>query len=303
MNYYNNIKELIGNTPLIKINNFHTKSSVNIFSKLEYYNPTGSVKDRVGYYMINEYEKLGILKKGMTIVEATAGNTGLGVLLGALNRGYKIILVVPDKFSIEKITLMKALGAEVILTPKEKGIKGALEYADKLLSSIENSISLKQFENSNNPESHYSGTGKEIYNALHGDIDYFVAGAGSGGTFTGVMKYLKEKNSKVKGILVDPYGSTMGGGEEGSYSIEGIGNNFIPKVMDMDLVYDVIKIRDEEAFYFSSELARREGIIAGPSSGAAMAAVLTLEKTIGSGNIVTLFPDRGDRYFSKGIYK
>ncbi|WP_142415705.1 PLP-dependent cysteine synthase family protein [Hathewaya massiliensis] len=303
MNYYNNIKELIGNTPLIKINNFHTKSSVNIFSKLEYYNPTGSVKDRVGYYMINEYEKLGILKKGMTIVEATAGNTGLGVLLGALNRGYKIILVVPDKFSIEKITLMKALGAEVILTPKEKGIKGALEYAEELLSSIENSISLKQFENINNPESHYSGTGKEIYNALHGDIDYFVAGAGSGGTFTGVMKYLKEKNSKVKGILVDPYGSTMGGGEEGSYSIEGIGNNFIPKVMDMDLVYDVIKIRDEEAFYFSSELARREGIIAGPSSGAAMAAVLTLEKTIGSGNIVTLFPDRGDRYFSKGIYK
>lgn len=303
MNYYNNIKELIGNTPLIKINNFHTKSSVNIFSKLEYYNPTGSVKDRVGYYMINEYEKLGILKKGMTIVEATAGNTGLGVLLGALNRGYKIILVVPDKFSIEKITLMKALGAEVILTPKEKGIKGALEYAEELLISIENSISLKQFENSNNPESHYSGTGKEIYNALHGDIDYFVAGAGSGGTFTGVMKYLKEKNPKVKGILVDPYGSTMGGGEEGSYSIEGIGNNFIPKVMDMDLVYDVIKIRDEEAFYFSSELARREGIIAGPSSGAAMAAVLTLEKTIGSGNIVTLFPDRGDRYFSKGIYK
>lgn len=303
MNYYNNIKELIGNTPLIKINNFHTKSSVNIFSKLEYYNPTGSVKDRVGYYMINEYEKLGILKKGMTIVEATAGNTGLGVLLGALNRGYKIILVVPDKFSIEKITLMKALGAEVILTPKEKGIKGALEYAEELLRSIENSISLKQFENINNPESHYSGTGKEIYNALHGDIDYFVAGAGSGGTFTGVMKYLKEKNSKVKGILVDPYGSTMGGGEEGSYSIEGIGNNFIPKVMDMDLVYDVIKIRDEEAFYFSSELARREGIIAGPSSGAAMAAVLTLEKTIGSGNIVTLFPDRGDRYFSKGIYK
>lgn len=303
MNYYNDIKELIGNTPLIKLNNFNTKKSINIFSKLEYYNPTGSVKDRVGYYMVENYEKLGLLKKGMTIIEATAGNTGLGIALGALNKGYKVILVVPDKFSMEKRTLMKALGAELVITPEQSGMKGAMEHVDKLLSSIKNSISLKQFENTLNPESHYKGTGKEIYDTLDGKIDYFIAGAGSGGTFTGIMKYLKEKDPKIKGILVDPYGSTMGGGEEKSYSIEGIGNSFIPKVMDMSLVYDVIKISDEEAFHYSSELARKEGIIAGLSAGAAMAGVLKLEKTIDKGNIVTLFPDSGDRYFSKGIYK
>ncbi|CAM2737045.1 cysteine synthase family protein [Hathewaya histolytica] len=302
MKYYNDIKELIGNTPLIKLNNFNITKEVNVFSKLEYYNPAGSIKDRIGLYMIEEGERAGVLRKGMTIIEATAGNTGLGLAIGALNKGYKTIFVVPDKFSDEKIALMKALGGEVIITPKEKGMKGAIEYANTLLQSIENSTSLHQFENAHNPEAHYYGTGREIYEDLDGVIDYFVAGAGSGGTFTGVMKYLKEKNPKIKGVLVDPEGSTMGGGEEGPYNIEGIGNNFIPAVMDMSLVSEVIKVNDEEAFGASRELSKKEGIIVGTSSGAAMAGVLKLIKKIDRGNIVTLFPDRGDRYFSKGLF-
>ncbi|MFX0548595.1 PLP-dependent cysteine synthase family protein [Hathewaya histolytica] len=303
MRYYNDIKELIGNTPLIKLNNFNTPKEVNVFSKLEYYNPAGSIKDRIGLYMIEAGERTGVLKRGMTIIEATAGNTGLGLAIGALNKGYKTIFVVPDKFSDEKIALMKALAGEVIITPKEKGMKGAIEYANTLLQSIENSTSLRQFENAHNPEAHYYGTGREIYEDLDGVIDYFVAGAGSGGTFTGVMKYLKEKNPKIKGVLVDPEGSTMGGGEEGHYNIEGIGNNFIPAVMDMSLVSEVIKVNDEEAFGASRELSKKEGIIVGTSSGAAMAGVLKLIKKIDRGNIVTLFPDRGDRYFSKGLFE
>lgn len=302
MKYYNDIKELIGNTPLIKLNNFNITKEVNVFSKLEYYNPAGSIKDRIGLYMIEEGERAGVLRKGMTIIEATAGNTGLGLAIGALNKGYKTIFVVPDKFSDEKRALMKALGGEVIITPKEKGMKGAIEYANTLLQSIENSTSLHQFENAHNPEAHYYGTGREIYEDLDGVIDYFVAGAGSGGTFTGVMKYLKEKNPKIKGVLVDPEGSTMGGGEEGPYNIEGIGNNFIPAVMDMSLVSEVVKVNDEEAFGASRELSKKEGIIVGTSSGAAMAGVLKLIKKIDRGNIVTLFPDRGDRYFSKGLF-
>lgn len=300
--YVNDIRELVGNTPMLKINNFNIKSGVNIFAKLEYFNPAGSVKDRIGVYMIEKAEEEGILKKGYTIIEATAGNTGLGVALGALNKDYRVIFVVPEKFSIEKQLLMKALGAEIVSTPRELGMKGAIEKSEELLKQIPNSISLKQFENSANPEAHYLTTGPEIYLSAGKQIDYFVAGAGSGGTFTGIAKYLKEKNPNIKTILADPIGSTMGGGEEGCYNIEGIGNNFIPGTMDMELVDYSIKVDDEESFKMVKELARREGVIVGSSSGAAMVAALKLAETIDEGNIVTVFPDRGDRYFSKNIY-
>lgn len=302
MDFYNDIKEMIGNTPVLKINRFGLKDGVNIFAKLENFNPGGSVKDRIGSYMIEQAEKRGKLKKGSSIIEATAGNTGLGIALGALNKGYRVIFVVPEKFSIEKQVLMKALGAEIIHTPEEKGMRGAIEKSRELLEKIPDSISLGQFENKDNPEAHYIFTGPEIYRQLDGKIDYFVAGAGSGGTFTGVVKYLKEKNKNIKAILADPKGSKLGGGEEEKYSIEGIGNDFIPDTMDMNLVDDVIKVTDDEAFTTVRELAKKEGIIVGSSSGAALAAALKLAQNIDKGNIVTIFPDRGDRYFSKNLY-
>lgn len=303
MKYVNDIRELVGNTPIIKLNNMGIKDGVSVYAKLEGFNPGGSVKDRIGLSMIHKAEEDGLLKPGSTIVEATAGNTGLGVALAALNKGYRVIFVVPDKFSMEKQVLMRALGAEIINTPKEKGMKGAMEKAEELLASIEASLTLQQFENDQNPLIHYETTGKEIYYDLEGKIDYFVAGAGSGGTFTGVARYLKEKDGRVKAVLVDPAGSTMGGGEEGCYLMEGIGNNFIPKTMDMQLVDEVIKVNDEEAFSMVRELAKKEGLIVGSSSGAAMAAVIKLVQRISSGDIVTVFPDRGDRYFSKELYR
>ena len=302
MKYINSILEIVGNTPLIKLNNLGVKECVNIFAKLEGENPGGSVKDRVGVYMIKDAEDRGILKAGYTIVEATAGNTGIGVAIAAMNKGYNVIFVVPEKFSVEKLTLMRALGGTIISTPREDGMLGAINKAKQLLDEIPNSISLKQFENDANPKAHYETTGPEIYDALDGEIDYFLAGAGSGGTFSGVMKYLKEKNENIKGILVDPYGSTIGGGEEHCYDIEGIGNNFIPTTMDMDLVQDVIKITDDEAKKMVKLIALKEGLIVGSSSGAAIAAAIKLVETIESGNIVIILPDRGDRYFSKNIY-
>ncbi|WP_195431252.1 cysteine synthase family protein [Clostridium sp. D46t1_190503_E9] len=302
MKYLNNIQELIGNTPIIKLNNMNIKEAVNIFAKLEGNNPGGSVKDRIGVYMIESAEREGILKKGYTIIEATAGNTGLGIAIAAINKGYNIIFVVPTKFSIEKQTLMRALGAKIINTPREEGMLGAVKKAEELLNTIENSISLRQFENQANPLAHYETTAPEIYEAMEGKIDYLVCGAGSGGTFTGVAKYLKEKNKNLKAILVDPKGSTMGGGIESCYDIEGIGNNFIPNTMDMKLVDDVIKISDKDAYDMVKLIALKEGLIVGSSSGAVLSATLKLSDKIDKGNIVTIFPDRGDRYFSKNIY-
>lgn len=302
MKYFDNIQELIGNTPIIKLNNLNIKTGVNIFAKLENNNPGGSVKDRIGIYMIEAAEKEGILKSGYTIIEATAGNTGIGIAIAAINKGYNIIFVVPEKFSIEKQTLMKALGAEIINTPRKEGMLGAVEKADELLLTIENSISLRQFENQANPLAHYEKTAPEIYEAMNGEIDYFVSGAGSGGTFTGVVKFLKEKNNNIKAILADPEGSTMGGGIEGCYDIEGIGNNFIPGTMDMNLVDDVIKVSDKEAYDIVKLIALKEGLIVGSSSGAAISAALKLADKIEKGNIITILPDRGERYFSKNIY-
>ncbi|NFB54987.1 cysteine synthase A [Clostridium botulinum] len=302
MKYLDSIKELIGNTPILKLNNLNIKPGVNVFVKLETNNPGGSVKDRIGIYMIEQAEKEGKLKKGYTIVEATAGNTGIGVALAAINKGYDVIFVVPEKFSVEKQTLMRALGAKIINTPKKDGMLGAVAKANELLETIENSISLKQFENEANPLAHYKTTGPEIYEDMDGKIDYFISGAGSGGTFTGVMKFLKEKDENIKGILADPKGSTMGGGEKEAYDIEGIGNDFIPDTMDMDLVDKVIKVSDEEAYEMVKLLALKEGLIVGSSSGAAVSVALKLAEKIDKGNIVTILPDRGDRYFSKNIY-
>ncbi|EGT3617388.1 cysteine synthase family protein [Clostridium perfringens] len=302
MKYYNDIRDLIGNTPILKLNNIKTKDGVNVYAKIEGNSPGGSCKDRIGIYMVDKAEKEGKLKEGYTIIEATAGNTGIGIALAAINKGYKIIFIVPDKFSIEKQKIMKALGAEIINTPKEEGMEGAIKLANSLLSKIPNSLSLNQFTNEANPLAHYETTGKEIYESLDGEIDYFVAGAGSGGTFSGVLKFLKENIHDVKGVLADPVGSTIGGGPCGSYKIEGIGNNFIPETMKMSLVDEVIKVNDDEAFDSVKLLAKKEGLIVGSSSGAALAAALKLAEKIEKGNIVAIFPDRGDRYFSTELF-
>ena len=301
-NVYDNIREMIGNTPIIKINHMGVKPGVNIYAKLELMNPAGSVKDRVGVYMIDDAKKRGLLKEGGTIIDATAGNTGIGIAVAALNQGYRVIFTVPEKFSVEKQIVMKALGAEIVHTSREGGMLGAEEKAEEMLKTIPDSISLRQFRNPANPLAHYETTGPEIYSQLDGKIDYFVAGAGSGGTFSGVVKYLKEQNPGVVGVLADPYGSTIGGGEHFDYNIEGIGNDFIADTMDITLVDKVIKINDYEAFAASRNLAKHEGILAGSSSGAALAAALKLAEEIDEGNIVTVFPDRGDRYLSKGLY-
>ena len=302
MSYYNSMQELIGNTPIVKLNNIGIPSDVNLFAKLELYNPSGSVKDRIGKYMIKDAENKGLLKKGGTIVEATAGNTGLGIAFAALNKGYRIIFVVPTKFSQEKQTLLKALGAEIINTPREGGMLGASEKAEELRRTIPGAISLEQFKNQSNPQAHYETTGAEIYRDLDGRIDYLVAGAGSGGTYTGVVRYLKEHNPDIQGVLADPVGSTMGGGEHGDYDIEGIGNDFIADTMDMSLVDRVVKITDDDAFYGARLLAKKEGVFAGSSSGAALIAAKKLIDSGAKGNIVVIFPDRGDRYFTKNLY-
>lgn len=302
MSFYESMQDLIGNTPIVKLQNLSLPEGVTLFAKLELYNPSGSVKDRIGKYMIEDAEEKGLLKPGGTIVEATAGNTGLGIAFAALNKGYKIIFVVPTKFSEEKQTLMRALGAEIINTPKEGGMLGAEKKANELRDSIPGAISLEQFRNQSNPLAHYETTGPEIYSDLDGNINYLVAGAGSGGTYTGVMRYLKEQNPSIQGILADPIGSTMGGGEHGDYDIEGIGNDFIADTMDMSLVDKVIKITDSDAFAGARILAAKEGIFSGSSSGAALAAAVKLVESGARGNIVAIFPDRGDRYFSKHLY-
>jgi len=299
---YEDMQQLIGNTPLVRLRHSGFPDSIRVYAKLEFYNPGGSVKDRIGKYMIEDAEKRGILAPGSTIIEGTAGNTGLGIAFAALNRGYRLIMVVPTKFSQEKQALLRALGAEIINTPREEGMKGAERKAEELRRTIPNAISLEQFRNPANPLAHYETTGPEIWADLGESISYFVAGAGSGGTYSGIMRYLKEKKPSIKGILADPIGSTIGGGEHGDYDIEGIGNDFIADTMDMSLVDDVIKVSDKEAFEETKLLARNEGIIAGSSSGANLAAIRKLVRQIQHGTIVTVLPDRGDRYLSKNLY-
>ena len=303
MAYFESAQALIGNTPIVKLTHIDLPDGVDLFAKLELFNPVGSVKDRVGQAMIEDAEQTGRLKPGGTIVEATAGNTGLGIAFAALNKGYHVILVVPTKFSEEKQTLLRALGAEVINTPREEGMLGASAKADALRTEIPGAISLGQFVNPANPRVHYETTGPEICRDLNGKIDFLIAGAGSGGTYSGVVKYLKEQNPAIQGILADPVGSTMGGGEHGEYDIEGIGNDFIADTMDMSLVDQVVKITDAEAFDGARELARKEGIFAGSSSGAALAAAKKFAFAGNRGNFVIILPDRGDRYFSRHLYR
>ena len=253
-------------------------------------------------YMLNEAIESGRLQPGGTIVEATAGNTGIGIAIAALNRGYQVIFTVPTKFSVEKQKVMKAHGAKIINTSREEGMLGAEKKAEELIKEIPGAISLGQFHNPANPLAHYETTGPEIYRQMDGKIDYFVAGAGSGGTFSGVMRYLKEKNPAIKGVLADPVGSVIGGGEHAEYDIEGIGNDFIADTMDMSLVDMVIKVTDQDAFNMSRLLAGREGVLAGTSSGAALSAAIRLSERTDHGNIVVVFPDKGERYLSKGLY-
>ena len=300
--YYDSMQELVGNTPLLKINEMGVKPGVSVFAKLELLNPAGSVKDRTGRWMVRDAEAKGLLLPGDTIVEATAGNTGLGIAFAALGKGYKVVFVVPEKFSEEKQTLMCALGAEIVHTPLDEGMLGAERKMNELLDEIPRAVALRQFRNLSNPQAHYESTGPEIWRDLGGDIQYFVSGAGSGGTYTGIARYLKERNPDIRCILADPVGSTMGGGEHGNYRIEGIGNDFVADTMDMGLVDEVIKVGDDEAYGTSRKLARKEGVFAGSSSGAALWAALQVAERIDSGNIVTVFSDRGDRYFSEHLY-
>ena len=300
---YESMQALIGNTPIVRLTKLGLPENVRLWAKLETYNPAGSVKDRVGKYMIEDAERRGLLQPGGTILEATAGNTGLGIAFAALGRGYRVIFVVPTKFSQEKQTLMRALGAEIINTPREEGMLGAAAKAEDLRASIPGAVMLGQFKNPANPLAHYETTGPEIYRDLKGKIDYFVAGAGSGGTFTGVVKFLKEQNPAIQGVLADPLGSTIGGGAHADYDIEGIGNDFVPDTMDLSLVDQVIKVTDTEAFAQTKALAAKEGLIVGTSSGAAIAAAIKLIENGARGDVVTLLPDRGDRYFSKHLYE
>lgn len=302
MRYVNDIRDLIGHTPLLKLNHITEANGVNLFAKMEYLNPGGSIKDRIGMQIIREAEQDGSLQPGAVIIEATAGNTGIGLALAAVGSGHPVKIVIPEKFSIEKQILMKALGAELIVVPSEEGMEGAIERAKELQQQIPGSYMAKQFENPANVHAHHI-TGQEIYEDLDGKVDILVAGAGSGGTITGIAQYLKQKNPNIKVVLADPFGSILGGGEPGTYQVEGIGNHFIPEVFDQTLIDEVEKIPDDEALGYVQLLARLEGVIGGSSSGEAVAAAVRQAKKAPKGtNIVMILPDRGDRYFSKNLY-
>lgn len=302
MGYISDIRELVGHTPMLKLDKSGFSPTVDVFAKLEFWNPGGSIKDRMGMSMLANAERQGTIRKGDTLIEVTAGNAGIGIALAALGRGYHVVFVVPKKFSQEKQDIMRAFGATIIHTPYEEGMRGAFERVEQIKATSPRTVELGQFSNPANPQVHYEETGPEIWGDVDGRIDYLVAGAGSGGTLSGAARFLKEQNPDIQVVLVDPIGSTMGGGEAGSYAIEGIGNTFMPKTMDMSLVDEVQKISDREAIDEVRSLAAREGVIVGTSSGAALAAVRrTAARAKEGARIVTIFPDRGDRYFSKHI--
>lgn len=295
----NNVLDMIGNTPMIKLNNI---GNSNLYVKLEKYNPAGSIKDRAVYYMVENLEKNGLLKKGDVLVEATSGNTGIALsMIGSL-KGYKVIIVMPETMSIERRTLMKAYGAKLILTDGSLGMKGSIEMMNKLLSENTNYISLKQFENEYNPLAHYETTGVEIYNQVK-DIDIFVCGVGTGGTISGVGKYLKEKNPNIKVVAVEPEGSpVISKNKKGSHKIQGIGAGFIPKNYNKNVVDEVMTITDEESYEGVRIMAQKEGILVGISSGANIYAALKLCEMYPDKKIVTVAPDGIDKYMSMGIF-
>ena len=295
----NNVLDMIGNTPMIKLNNI---GNSNLYVKLEKYNPAGSIKDRAVYYMVENLEKNGLLKKGDVLVEATSGNTGIALsMIGSL-KGYKVIIVMPETMSVERRTLMKAYGAELILTDGSLGMKGSIEMMNKLLSENSNYISLKQFDNEYNPLAHYETTGVEIYNQVK-DIDIFVCGVGTGGTISGVGKYLKEQNPNIKVVAVEPEGSpVISKNKKGSHKIQGIGAGFIPKNYNENVVDEVMTITDEESYEGVRIMAQKEGILVGISSGANVYAALKLCEMYPDKKIVTVAPDGIDKYMSMGIF-
>ena len=295
----NNVLDMIGNTPMIKLNNI---GNSNLYVKLEKYNPAGSIKDRAVYYMVENLEKNGLLKKGDVLVEATSGNTGIALsMIGSL-KGYKVIIVMPETMSVERRTLMKAYGAKFILTDGSLGMKGSIEMMNKLLSENTNYISLKQFDNEYNPLAHYETTGVEIYNQVK-DIDIFVCGVGTGGTISGVGKYLKEQNPNIKVVAVEPEGSpVISKNKKGSHKIQGIGAGFIPKNYNKNVVDEVMTITDEESYKGVRIMAQKEGILVGISSGANIYAALKLCEMYPDKKIVTVVPDGIDKYMSMGIF-
>lgn len=303
---YNSMTELIGSTPLLKLNNFNKKSGVdNIYAKLEYFNPAGSVKDRIALAMVEDAEKKGKLKPGATIIEPTSGNTGIGIAAVATAKGYKAILTMPETMSIERRNLLKAYGAEVVLTDGASGMKGAIAKADELNQEIENSIILGQFVNPANPEAHKATTGPEIWNDTDGNVDIFVAGIGTGGTITGVGEYLKSHNPNIKVVAVEPKTSpVLTEGHAGPHKIQGIGAGFIPETLDTNIYDEVIPVDNDDAFNTGKAFARSEGVIVGISSGAALWAAVELAKRKENKgkNIVVLLPDTGDRYLSTQLF-
>ncbi|WP_163101855.1 PLP-dependent cysteine synthase family protein [Peribacillus alkalitolerans] len=304
MNVYKSIHDLIGNTPLLQISHFSLPEGVNIYAKLEFFNPGGSVKDRLGKELLEAALKSGELKPGGTIIEPTAGNTGIGVALAAINTGIQVIFCVPEKFSQEKQELMRALGAKVVNTPTAEGMKGAIAKAKEMLDEIPNSYCPQQFGNPSNPETYYKTMGPEIWQQLDGNVDVFVAGAGTGGTFMGTACYLKEKNPNVKTVIVEPEGSILNGGESGPHKTEGIGMEFLPGYMDSEYFNSIHTVLDVDAFHYVKELAAKEGLLVGSSSGAAFyAALKEAEKAKPGTNIVVVFPDSSERYLSKKIYQ
>lgn len=298
--------ELVGNTPLLELTNIEKELGLKsqIFAKVELFNPAGSVKDRIALKMIEEAEKTGLLKEGSVIIEPTSGNTGIGLASIGAMKGYRVILTMPSSMSEERRKLLRAYGAELVLTEPKLGMKGAVDKANELLNEVPNSIVLGQFINPNNPKMHYETTGPEIYNDLEGNIDYFVAGVGTGGTLSGAGKYLKEKNKDIKVIAVEPFTSPLlTEGHAGGHGIQGIGANFIPDTLDRNVYDEVMDITDEEAFEFARLVGKKEGVLVGISSGAALAAAIKIAKKEENKKIVVIFPDSGDRYLSTKLFE
>ncbi|MGN0328118.1 MAG: cysteine synthase A [Lachnospira sp.] len=306
--YVESATEIIGQTPMLKLNGYSGKAGitdVNLFAKLEYLNPSGSVKDRVALAMIEEAEKDGRLKPGATIIEPTSGNTGIGIASVAASKGYKAILTLPDTMSVERRNLLKAYGAKLVLVEGSKGMKGAIEKAYQLLDEIEGSIILGQFDNMANPACHKATTGPEIWEQMDGKVDIFIAGVGTGGTLTGVGEYLKEKNPEIKVVAVEPSTSpVLSKGVAGPHKIQGIGAGFVPKVLNTDVYDEVIAVEVEDSYTEGKAFAVSEGILVGISSGAALkAAKIVAERPENKGkNIVVLLPDSGDRYLSTPLF-
>lgn len=303
MRVYRNVQDLVGNTPVVEISRIQIPNSCRIFAKLEYLNPGGSVKDRLGLSLIEDAEQSGNLLPGGTIIEPTAGNTGIGLALASIGKGYNMVFVVPEKFSLEKQTLMRALGAEIVNTKTELGMRGAIEQARELVLKTSGAFSPSQFSNPANPATYMKTLGPELWRDLDGQIDIFVAGAGSGGTFMGTAQFLKGRNSNMKTVVVEPEGSILNGGVAGCHVTEGIGMEFLPDYMDLSYFDAIHTVRDDVAFMQLRSLAKREGLLVGSSSGAAFHGALLEAETAKAGSrIVTIFPDSSERYLSRNIY-